>query len=286
MPCAGWSSIRAMRLRRSGGISIGVATAPASAATVTGTRATVSPSGPTARISRLRAAGAGTAAISAVRLTAPGSPRLTAIGRSATSSARTCSGPSSRKASPSRSASAWPWAPRAMPSLSQMLLACSRPGVCPSTSRAAARSTGHGRGCQPGRASSAARALIGRSSTRSSGLGAVSRIRTSRPSRSACCRRSRATAMRSSQCFAAAQPLSTTSSKRAAAAEARGRVQDRAGQGHDQEGRDDEAQQQEPPGRARRGPFRAHQLGQQQERREGDAPRRRRGDAQQEPQGG
>ena len=89
-----------------------------------------------------------------------------------------------------------------------------------------------------------------------------------------------------SQRLAAAQPLSTTSSS--------GPLPPRRGAGFStgpasariSRAAMSEAQQQQPPGRARRRPLAADQAGQEQERREGDAPRCRRGDPQQQPQGG
>ena len=204
----------------------------------------------------------------------------------ATSSARTCSGPSSRKASPSRSASAWPCGAQgdavAEPDAARLLqarrltqhLARGCPVDRPGARLPARQRLERGPGAHRAQLDPVVGAGGGLQDQHLAAL-ALGLLQAGRGPRR-CAR---------SQCLAAAQPLSTTSSS--------GPLPPRRGAGFrtgparadDQERRDDEAQQQEPPGRARRGPFRAQQLGQQQERREGDPPRRRRGDPQQQPQG-
>ena len=215
MPCAGANSSREIRLRKSGGTSSTTfATLPA-ASGVTGARANNSPVGPSATTSPLRRLGAGTAVSCASSLGVPGSPSCSTIGRSAAGSPCTVTGPSRCRLSAKRAAAAWAGWLSDSPSLSQTTVARSSPVVCSSAACAAARSTGHGRGCQPGRASSAAPAVSRCTAIPPStpiGGGAVSSSSTSRPSRWACCRRSRAMAIRWSQCLAAAQPSSTTSS--------------------------------------------------------------------------
>ena len=221
----------------------------------------VSPSGPRAATSPLRSTVDGTAVTSARRArTASGSPSASAIGRSASGSIRTRTGPSRRKASASCSASVWPCAPRAMPSLSQTELACSRPGVCWPAPRARPRD-------RPAMAAAASRA----------GLRARSRAAMSVQLDTVVGRRGSlqeqhlpALALGLLQQVARdcdpLVPISRRSpaivddqQQRSGAAQARGRVQDRPGQGQDQQCRDGQAQQQEPPGRARWRAFWAEQ---------------------------
>ena len=123
------------------------------------------------------------------------------------------------------------------------LLACSRPGACSSTSRAAARSTGHGRGCQPGRASRAARA-VSRCSASSTG----NAVRAGRRYRSSSDLAPLALGLLEQLAgdghalvpmLGGGPAIVDDQQQRPAAAEARRRVQHRAGQRQDQQGRHD-----------------------------------------------
>ena len=71
----------------------------------------------------------------------------------------------------------------------------------------------------------------------------------------------------------------------ATAAQARGRVQDRAGKRQDQQGRQSQAEQQQPEGGPGRGALAALQAEQEEKGREGDLARGRRSDAEEEPEG-
>ena len=145
-----------------------------------------------------------------------------------------------------------PARPAAMPSLSQTELACSRPGAGPAPRGRPRDRPATGRGCQPGRDSSASRAAMraqldavvgcGRGLEQQDlaalALGLLQQLARDLDPLVPVPRRGPA--------------IVDDQEQRPAAAEAGRRVQERPGQGEDQQCRDHQAQQQEPPGRAGR----------------------------------
>ena len=230
---------------------MGAVALAASGAIVIGTRATVSPSGPRAATSPVRSTGDGTAVTrrSGRRRWARRAPVPRAGRRRARS--RTRRGPSWRKPRPSCSAAVGPAAQGdAVAEPDRRCLP--RPGSAPAPRRG--RAIDRPAAAVPSRRGServAERPMCRSSTAARRASGAGRRTATSRPSRSAC------SAARARPRAAGPSPAPRPSHCRRPGAAARCRRGGGAGfrtgpgQGENQECRDDQAQQQKPPGRAR-----------------------------------
>ena len=129
-------------------------------------------------------------------------------------------------------------------------VARSSPVVCSSAACAAARSTGHGRGCQPGRASSAAPAVSRCTAIPPStpiGGGAVSSSSTSRPFALGLLQEVARDGDPLVPVLGRRPAIVDHQQQRAAAAQPRRGVEHGSGQGQDQQGCQRQTQQQQPP---------------------------------------